>query len=64
MARRNTTADILIENQLWPLLGMVTVDQEQELHKQNSRTMRESFVVVLIVDARWSLKIFTIFAIS
>ena len=32
----NTTADILMEDQLWPSLDMVAVDQEQELHKTNS----------------------------
>ena len=31
IAQENTTADILIESQLWQ-----TVDQERELHKPNS----------------------------
>ena len=33
--RENTTADILIEDQLWPPLDMVTVDQERKLLKPN-----------------------------
>ena len=34
IAQENTRADILVKNQLWALLDMVTVDKEQELHKQ------------------------------
>ena len=44
----NTTADILAEDQLWP--HMVTVDQERELHKPNSLTKCEAFIVGRIVN--------------
>ena len=40
-----STADILVEDQLWPPLDMVTVDQEWKLHNPNSWTRRKSFVV-------------------
>ena len=36
IAQENTTADILVEDQLQPPLDMVTVDLEQELRKLNS----------------------------
>ena len=35
ITQENTTADILVEDQLWPPLDMVTVDQEQEHHNSN-----------------------------
>ena len=46
IAQENTTADILIEDQLQPPFDMVIADQEHELHKPNSCTKRESFIVV------------------
>ena len=36
MAQENTTADILIEDQLRPPLDMVTVDQERKMLQPNS----------------------------
>ena len=36
MAQEKSTTDILVEDQLWPPLGMITVDHVQELHKPNS----------------------------
>ena len=38
IAKENTTADILIEDQLWPPLDTVTVDQERELHKSKTNS--------------------------
>ena len=35
---RDTAAYILIKDRLRPPLDLVPVDNEQELHKQNSRT--------------------------
>ena len=39
ISQENSTADILVENQLWPPLDM-TVDQEQELHKREPQTKK------------------------
>ncbi len=39
IANVTTTADILIEDQLWLLLDKVIVDQEQELPNPNSSVM-------------------------
>ena len=35
IGQENTIAYILIQNQIWPTLDMVTVDLEQEIHKPN-----------------------------
>ena len=44
----NQTADVLVEDQLQPPLDLVTVSQEQELHKPNSRTERVAFLLLII----------------
>ena len=36
IAQENTTANVLVEDQLRPPLKMVPVDQERELHKQTA----------------------------
>ena len=36
IVQENTTVDVLIEDQLWIALDVVTDDQERELHKPNS----------------------------
>ena len=50
IAQENIMADSLIEDQVWPLLDMVTVDKEREFHKPNSLTKHESFFMVWTVN--------------
>ena len=41
----NRRADASVQDQLQPPLDLVTVSQEQELHKLNSRTKGRSFIM-------------------
>ena len=61
IAQENTPADILVEDPLRRPLDMETVDQERELHKPNSSTKREAFVVIQIVKQRCGWTILTTF---
>ena len=42
----NQTADVLVKDQLWSPLDLITVAQERELHNPNNRTERRPFILL------------------